>query len=80
MILIVFFIVFVLIILLTHIAYVYFEKCRQLRHQLSAMGIGGTRFSKSLKAYYLPYLKDLIYEKETEAADRCYSSSSNYLN
>ncbi len=70
MLIISFFVVFIIIIMLSVLIYNYFEKCRILRNKLIKLGISSSKFSHSVKAYHLAYLKDLVYEKETEATEK----------
>ena len=78
--LILFIVVSVLILALAYGIYCYLEKCRLLRYRLRSLGISPDRFSSKFKAFRLYYLRDLLYEKETEMAEQSFISADNSRN
>ncbi len=77
MILILFLIIAIVIAAIVILGYNYINYCRKLRCHLRGLGVPYekiTGFSKSLNS---AYLKDLIYEKETELSEQSYMTCDN---
>ncbi len=77
---IIFILVFICVVFLNIVLFKYLEKCRQLRHRLTEMGVPGAKLSFSFRGFCLPYLQDMLYEKETEAAEQCFITTDRYPN
>ena len=63
---------------LSFLAYSYLEKCRQLRSRLKSLGVPSSVFSGIRRGNNLVYLRDLIYEKETELAEQNFIATERF--
>ncbi len=65
-------IIMILIIIATGIGYLYLDECSHLRKRLLKMGVSKDVVSAFPKRISASYLKDILYEKETELAEECF--------
>ncbi len=66
-----------LVVILVFFGYKYVKYCRSLRSQLRGLGVDYEKISGLGKSLNCAYLKDLIYEKETELAEQNYITTDN---
>ncbi|WP_207638072.1 hypothetical protein [Butyrivibrio sp. FC2001] len=62
----------ILLIIATGIGYLYLDECSRLRKRLLKMGVNRDDISSFPKRISAFYLKDILYEKETELAEECF--------
>ena len=73
----IFLIVMILLFAIVILIYKYISYCRILRSHLRGLGIPYEKITGPLKSLNYAYLKDLIYEKETELAEQNYITCDN---
>ena len=69
---IIFTVVLILIILAVVLGYLYLEECSRLRKRLIKMGVSKEEVMPFPKRISVMYLRDILYEKETELAEECF--------
>ncbi len=72
-----FLIVMILIFAIVILVYRYISYCRALRSHLRGLGVPYEKITGPLKSLNYAYLKNLIYEKETELAEQNYVTCDN---
>jgi hypothetical protein len=57
-------------VLLAIVIVSYFDKCRKLKKRLRTLGIADDKLKGSRRAFNIGYLRDTLYERETELVSR----------
>ena len=63
---IVFIFIILISVLLAFVIVSYFDNCRKIKKRLRSLGVADDKLKGIRRAYNVPYLKDVLYERETE--------------
>ncbi|WP_026511535.1 hypothetical protein [Butyrivibrio sp. LC3010] len=66
------FIILVIVILITLVAYLYINDCMRLQRRLLKLGVSKSELLSFRDRFSVIHLKELLYEKETELAEECF--------